>query len=159
VQTTPGQRRQNIICPLVERIVGAPYPGNCQGGAAGTCPVNHWSTTTGSAGVPAGDPRAVTMIITSDVDLATGVGKPQAWIPIRKFATFYVTGWDNNINPSCTSPSLGSSQNEAFPTKGKKNSQNGAVWGHWINYEDTAGTPNGQLCVITAGSPTNCVPA
>ena len=98
------------------------------------------------------------MIITSDVDLATGAGQPQAWLPIRKFATFYVTGWDSNINPSCTSPSLGPSQNEAFPTKGKKNSQNGAVWGHWINYEDTAGTPNGQPCVAGT-TPINCVPA
>lgn len=158
VQTTPGQRRQNIICPLVERIVGAPYPGNCQGGAAGTCPANNWRLGLGSAGIPVGDPRAITMIITSDVDLATGSGQPQAWVPIRKFATFYVTGWDSNINPSCTSPSLGMSQNEAFPTKGKKNSQNGAVWGHWINYEDTAGTPSGQLCVPGV-TPTNCVPA
>jgi hypothetical protein len=158
VQTTPGQRRQNIICPLVQRIVGAPFGPPCNNNAAGTCPVNYWRLGLGSKGIPVGDPRAVTMIITSDVDLATGVGQPQAWLPIRKFATFYVTGWDSNINPSCTSPSLGSSQNEAFPTKGKKNSQNGAVWGHWINYEDTAGTPNGQLCVPDV-TPTNCVPA
>lgn len=158
VATTPGQRRTLVICPLVERIVGAPFGGNCQGGAAGTCPNNNWRLGLGSAGIPTGDPRAVTMIITSDVDLATGAGQPQAWVPIRKFATFYVTGWDSNIHPSCTSPSLGLKQNEAFPTKGKKNSQNGAVWGHWINYEDTAGTPNGQPCVPGV-TPTNCVPA
>jgi Flp pilus assembly protein TadG len=155
VQTTPGQRRQAIICPLVQRIVGAPFGGPCNNGAPGTCPYNHWTDQTT---IPSGDPRAITMIITSDVDLATGTGQPQAWLPIRKFATFYVTGWDSNINPSCTSPSLGSSQNEAFPTKGKRNSQDGAVWGHWISYEDTAGTPNGQLCVVGT-SPTNCVPA
>jgi hypothetical protein len=158
IQTTPGQRRQLIICPLVERIVGAPYPGNCNGNAPGTCPVNNWRLGLGSAGIQPGDPRAITMIITSEVDLATGNGQPQAWLPIRKFATFYVTGWDSSINPSCTSPSLGSSQNEAFPTKGKRNSQNGAVWGHWITYEDTAGTPNGQLCAA-GPTPTNCVPA
>ena len=158
VQTTPGQRRQNIICPLVQRIVGAPFGPPCNMNAAGTCPVNYWRLGLGSKGIPVGDPRAVTMIITSDVDLATGQGQPQAWLPIRKFATFYVTGWDSNISPSCTSPSLGSRQNEAFPAKGKKNSQNGAVWGHWINYEDTAGTPNGQLCVPGV-TPTNCVPA
>jgi Putative Flp pilus-assembly TadE/G-like len=158
VQTTPGQRRTLVVCPLVERIVGAPFGGNCQGGASGTCPVNNWRLGLGSAGIPVGDPRAITMIITSDVDLATGTGQPQAWVPIRKFATFYVTGWDSSIQPSCTSPSLGMSQNEAFPAKGKKNSQNGAVWGHWINYEDTAGTPNGQLCVPGV-TPTNCVPA
>jgi hypothetical protein len=157
VQTTPGQRRQGIICPLVERIVGAPFGGNCTGGASGTCPNNNWPTTAGTpVNIQPGDPRAVQMIITSTVDLATAVGAPQAWIPIRKFATFYVTGWDSNIKPACNGG--GPTGNEPFPTKGKRNSQNGAVWGHWINYEDTSGTPNGQLCVIGL-TPTNCVPA
>ena len=62
-----------------------------------------------------------------------------------------ITGWDNSIKPQCAG-------NEPYPGKNKNNSDNGAVWGHWINYEDTAGTPNGQLCVIGV-SPTNCVPA
>jgi hypothetical protein len=155
VQTTPGSRRVKIVCTLVNRITGAPFGTTCNGGSAGTCPANNWSQTTGSANIPAGDPRAVVMIITADVDLAAGVGSPQFWIPIRKFATFYVTGWDKNINPSCTNV------NEPYPVKGKRNgnSQNGSIWGHWINYVDTAGTPNGQLCVVTPGSPTNCVPA
>jgi len=151
VQTTPGQRRNAIICPLVLRIARAPYPGNCNQNS-GTCPANNWSQTTGSANIPAGDPRAVVMIITSSVDLAAGAGSPQSWVPIRTFATFYVTGWDAGIKPQCAG-------NEAFPSKGKRNSQNGAVWGHWINYEDTAGTPSGQICVISVGTPTNCVPA
>jgi Flp pilus assembly protein TadG len=152
VQTTPGNRRQAIICALVLRMTGQPVTNNCTGGSSGTCPANNWSTVTGSANIPVGDPRAITMIITSTVDLAAGAGSPQSWIPIRKFATFYVTGWDPNIKPSCNGV------NEAYPVKGKQNSSNGSVWGHWIIYEDTAGTPNGQLCVIGA-SPTNCVPA
>jgi hypothetical protein len=153
VQTTPGQRRVGIICPLVDRIVNNPYGTNCTGGnATGTCPANNWSNTTGSQNILPGDPRAVQMIITSPADFASGAGSPQSWLPIRKFATFYVTGWDGNIKPQCAG-------NEAFPTKGKRNSDNGAVWGHWINYEDTAGTPNGQACVIDPASPTNCVPA
>jgi Putative Flp pilus-assembly TadE/G-like len=152
VQTTPGQRRIGIICPLVDRIVNNPYGTGCTGGATGTCPANNWSNTTGSQNIPVGDPRAVQMIITSPADFASGAGSPQAWLPIRKFATFYITGWDKNIKPQCPG-------NEPFPLKGKQNSDNGAVWGHWINYEDTAGTPNGQLCVIDPSSPTNCVPA
>jgi hypothetical protein len=106
---------------------------------------------TGSANIPVGDPRAVQMIITSTADFASGAGSPQAWLPIRKFATFYITGWDNNIKPQCAG-------NEAYPGRNKNNSDNGAVWGHWINYTDTAGTPNGQICVVST-SPTNCVPA
>jgi len=155
VQTTPGQRRVGIICPLVERIVSEPFGTPCTGSGAGagsTCPTNNWPTQPGQQiNIQPGDPRAVQMIITSVADFASGAGSPQAWLPIRKFATFYVTGWDNNIKPQC-------GDNEPFPTKGKRNSQNGAVWGHWINYEDTSGTPNNQLCVIGV-SPTNCVPA
>jgi Flp pilus assembly protein TadG len=152
VKTTSGERRKLVICPLVERIVGATYPGNCGGGAAGTCPINHWTTQD----IGPGDPRAITMIVTSPADFAAADGAPQFWLPIRKFATFYITGWDNTIKPSCTGG--GPTQNEPYPVKGKQNSDNGSVWGHWINYEDTAGTPSGQICVIST-SPTNCVPA
>jgi hypothetical protein len=152
VQTTPGERRLGIICPLVDRIVNNPYGTNCTGGASGTCPANNWSNTVGSQNILPGDRRAVQMIITSTADFASGAGSPQAWLPIRKFATFYVTGWDKNVKPQCPG-------NEPYPVKGKQNSDNGAVWGHWINYEDTAGTPNGLPCVIDPSSPTNCVPA
>jgi hypothetical protein len=152
VATTPGSRRIAIICPLVDRIVNNPYGTNCTGGGAGgTCPANNWSTTFGSRDILSGDPRAVQMIITSTADFAAGAGSPQAWLPIRRFATFYVTGWDSNIKPQCAG-------NENYPGTHKNNSDNGAVWGHWINYTDTAGTPNGQVCVIST-SPTNCVPA
>jgi hypothetical protein len=150
VVTTPGSRRVVIPCTLVDRIVSNPFGTNCTGGgASGTCPANNWSQTVGSANIQEGDPRAITMIITSVADFAAGAGQPQAWLPIRKFATFYVTGWDKNIKPQCAG-------NEAYPIKGKQNSDNGAVWGHWINYVDSAGTPNGQSCVLGA-SPTNCV--
>jgi hypothetical protein len=151
VQTTPGQRRNIIVCALVDRIVNSPFGTNCNNQATGTCPANNWSTTTGSQNIQAGDPRAVQMIITSTADFAAGVGSPQAWLPIRRFATFYVTGWDSGIKPQCAG-------NEAYPGTHKNNSDNGAVWGHWINYTDTAGTPSGQVCVIST-SPTNCVPA
>jgi hypothetical protein len=93
------------------------------------------------------------MIITSAADLAAGAGSPQSWIPIRRFATFYITGWDNNTKPQC-------GDNEAFPTSpgSKKNSQNAAVWGHWINYVDSAGIGNGQPCPLNSVQPINCVP-
>jgi hypothetical protein len=50
--------------------------------------------------------------------------------------------------------------NEPFPTSpgSKKNSQNAAVWGHWINYSDSAGTGNNQPCDLNSVTPTNCVP-
>ncbi len=158
VQTTPGSRRVSIICPLVDRIVNNPYGTNCTGGnAGGACPDNNWSKIDGSKNIFPGDPRAVQMIVTSTADFASVDGSPQGWLPIRKFATFYVTGWDSKIKPQCPG-SPGHPGNEAYPGKNKNNSDNGAVWGHWINYEDTSGTPNGQLCAAGA-TPTNCVPA
>jgi Putative Flp pilus-assembly TadE/G-like len=152
VQTTNGNRRNKIPCAIVLRIVQAPFAANCNGG--GTCPANNWNTYQGHP--PGGDPRAVTMILTADIDLATVGGAPNSWIPIYQFATFYVVGWDTSINPSCTAPGPG--QNAPFPVKGKKNNQNAAIWGYWINYT-TFGTPNGQPCPINSGQPVNCVPA
>ena len=91
------------------------------------------------------------MIVTSGADFGSADGSPQGWLPIRRFATFYITGWDSQVQPQCA-------DNESFPIKGKKNSQNAAVWGHWINYSDSAGTGNNQACVINSVQPTNCVP-
>jgi hypothetical protein len=150
VNTTPGTRRQNVICPLVDRIVGAPFGTNCNNQSSGACPKNNWIS---GNKIDPGDPRAITMIITSPVDLASGINDPQLWIPIRKFATFYITGWDSQIKPQC-------SDNEPYPAKGKlKNNQNAAVWGHWMNYLDTSGTPNGQTCDVNSVTAINCVPA
>jgi hypothetical protein len=150
VQTTPGQRRQAIPCTIVLRITNQPITANCTGGAGGTCPVNHW-TAGNNYNIPGGDPRALTFIITSQADLAAGPTDPQLWIPIRRFATFYVTGWDKAVKPQC-------GDNENFPGKGKNNSQNAAIWGHWIAYVDPSGTGNGQPC-DTSQFLQNCVGA
>src|SRR5207249_10388488 len=97
------------------------------------------------------DDRAVTMIITSGVDFSVASG-PQGWVPVRRFATFYVTGWDSRVSPNC-------GDNDPFPARGKRNNQNEAIWGHWINYSDTAGISNGQTCPVNSVQPVNCVPA
>jgi Putative Flp pilus-assembly TadE/G-like len=147
VATTPGTR--NPICPLVLRITGQPFGPNCNNNVP--CPANNWGSPTG---IPPGDPRAVTMIITAPSDFGAA-GGPQGWLPIRRFATFYITGWDTRINPSCTS---GANKNDPFPTKGKKNQQNEAVWGHWMVYVDTVGVGDGNPCPLNPVQPINCVP-
>jgi hypothetical protein len=155
VQTTPGTRRTGIVCPLVLRITGAPFGTTCNNNAVGTCPANNWVIDNGT--VPGNDPRAIVMIITSAADFGSAAGSPQAWIPIRRFATFYITGWDSGIKPQC--PSTGSFVgNDPFPTKGKQNSDNGAIWGHWTNYVDVLGTGDNQDCPINSVQPINCVP-
>jgi len=144
VRTTPGSRRQNIICALVLRITGQSVTGNCQGGAGGTCPAYNWPHPPGI------DARKIGMILTSPIDLAAANGAPQFWIPIRRFATFYVAGWDQNIKPQCGGAT--------FPGKGKQ-SQNAAVWGYWMNDSDSSGTTDGKGCDTSSLEPTNCVPS
>lgn len=151
VQTTPGQRRQGIICPLILRVVKGAFSTTCNDPSAGSClnAPNNWDSSKGHP--PGNDRRAITMILTSQVDLAAGTGSPQFWLPIRQFATFYVVGWDSKLKPQC-------GDNAPFPTKGKKNQDNGAIWGYWINYTDF-GIANGQLCPVSSTLPVNCVPA
>jgi Flp pilus assembly protein TadG len=152
VATIPGTR--NPICPLVLKMTGEPLsaqPCNFNLGTCGNpavrpcCPTNAWPNVQGN------DPRAVTMIITSGVDFSAASG-PQGWVPVRRFATFYVTGWDSRVSPNCAG-------NDPFPARGKNNSQNEAIWGHWMIYSDTAGTSNGQQCPVSSVQPVNCVPA
>jgi Putative Flp pilus-assembly TadE/G-like len=128
VATTQGTRRSKIPGAIAARIV-----------VNGTCSANNW--TAYNAGtikkIPPGDPRAVLFIITKPGDLSKN-----SIVPIENFATFYVTGWDTsgsipNCNPAGT--------NEAFPGKGKS-SQNGAIWGHWIEYTQPGVFSNGTFC-------------
>jgi hypothetical protein len=155
VQTTPGTRRQNLVCALVLFMTGQSYTdpsAGCTGQAGGTCPYDYWP----NPDTISSDPRKLTFILTSPVDLAAAAGAPLYWIPIRRFATFYVTGWDSSIKPSCGTGGPTGGKNEDFPGKGKT-SQNGAIWGHWINDTDN-GTSNGAACDTSSGEPTNCVP-
>jgi hypothetical protein len=91
------------------------------------------------------------------LDLAAADGSPMFWVPIRRFATFYVTGWDTSLAPHCGTG--GAPNNDTFPGKNKNSSDNGAIWGHWITDEDVGGQPDGNPCNTTSIEPVNCVPA
>jgi hypothetical protein len=157
VQTTPGSRRNGIVCALLQRITGVTPanfqtgPNSCTGsGVSGaSCPTNYWPNYDT---IP-NDPRKIGVVLTAPLDLAAADGSPQFWIPIRRFATFYVTGWDTSLAPKCPT------QNDPFPGKGKNSSDNGAIWGHWISDEDVGGLPDGNPCNTTSIEPVNCVPA
>jgi hypothetical protein len=47
-------------------------------------------------------------------------------------------------------PPPGGYGNEAYPGTGKKNQQNGAIWGHWIIYTDPNAGGQGTFCNTTA---------
>jgi hypothetical protein len=162
VETTPGTRRTGVVCGLIQRITGV-TPANfqassnaCSSNIAGEqCPTNYWPAydTLGP-----NDPRKIDVVLTSPLDLAAAAGSPQAWVPIRRFAKFYVTGWDTSLAPHCGNN--GAPNNDPFPAPpGSKVSDNGAIWGHWITDVDPGGTPNGIQCDTSSGEPTNCVPA
>jgi hypothetical protein len=150
VETTPGTRRQGIVCALVLYMTKQSYDpnSNCNSNGAGVCPDNNWPDTEKVAD----DPRKVTFILTSPADLAAAGNSPGFWVPIRRFATFYVTGWDPSINPSCTGV------NDGYPGVGKKSAQAGTLWGHWIDDFDPGGIPTGSGCDVNGVEPVNCVP-
>jgi hypothetical protein len=98
----------------------------------GNCVANNWGST-----IPDGDPRALTMVITSPQDLNKN-GVPTA---IHNFATFYVTGWDTSGSiPNCTPAGT----NEPYP--GSSKASKGAIWGHWIKYVDPNAQGTGKFC-------------
>lgn len=113
-----------------------------------------------------GDPRAIEMVITSPQDLALPPNDPR-FIRILGFATFYVTGWDNDPYiqgsgtpiPGCQPPPTAGNP----PTNGVDepypfgSSPKNAVWGHFIEYVFPGQQHNGQKCVV--GSPFACTPA
>ena len=139
VQThsTNGTKRAQIVGAIANLIV-----------VGGTCSPNRWSAYQSGTPIPGGDPRAVVFVITQPADLSAN----SLTVPIRNFATFYVTGWDTGGSiPSCNG--LPASQsNEALCSGGGvcKKSMLGAIWGHWIEYTD----PN----LIGSGTP-GCPPS
>jgi hypothetical protein len=140
------------------------------GKANGTvCAPNNWSPTLGAASIPAGDPRALTMVITAPADLAKN--NSGQIIPIQNFAVFYITGWttQGSANPcgSYASAPPGVARDAAHsnycpdgsvPANGKCNGVGkGMVWGFWMKYTDPNATPDGTPCNVQAFG--NCTPA
>jgi hypothetical protein len=93
------------------------------------------------------DPRIVIVVLTDSAAWDNGNGAGVT-VPIVRLAAFYVTGWDG-ASGTCTNT------NEPFPDSGSS-SQLGDIWGHFIKYVDTLGTPGQPGCDPT--SPTPCVP-
>jgi hypothetical protein len=145
VHITNGQRRNKIPGAIADLIVNQ----------TNVCSPNHWpeySANPTTYSFPLNDPRAITLIITSPADLSADV-----IVPIRNFATFYVTGWDNKGNiANCNLPPPGNPLgpppygNEPFPGTGRNNTQNGAIWGHWIAGTDPNAGGSGTFCNPTS---------
>jgi hypothetical protein len=106
---------------------------------------NNYPNYSGATGP---DPRLVLILLTDSAAWDNGNGAG-VQVPVVRLAAFYVTGWDG-ASGGCTNT------NEPFPDSGGS-SQLGDIWGHFVKYVDTLGTPGATVCDPT--SPTPCVPS
>ncbi|HEY3463129.1 MAG TPA: pilus assembly protein TadG-related protein [Gaiellaceae bacterium] len=171
-----GGNKTPIAKAIACRIITNTTPTDCGSGNTKNpiCSANNWSKTIGASSVPANDPRAITMVITAPEDLSGNNGPP---VPIRNFATFYVTGWNTQgsaaacsgygpVSPSAAGDALvinqctdGTAPAGGCKTNGKGSNggEPGEVWGYWMTYTDPNGIPTGTLCNPLAFG--TCTPA
>jgi Putative Flp pilus-assembly TadE/G-like len=95
--------------------------------------------------IPADDPRVMTLVITSPGDLTGSSGN--GVVRVLGFAAFYVTGYDGIGKPSSKCPGS-TDQNEANPNanKGSGGGSKFDIWGHFIKYVTSTGTPGRNPC-------------
>jgi hypothetical protein len=139
VNKIPKGLNRRVLCPPTDPATGDcadPYrPGSC------THP-NNWSSF--NTGLPAGDTRIVQLFVTQ-YGAFSGTGGYT--VPIMRFATFYVTGWNGN-GGGFPNPCQGNGDDPA---------PDGTIVGHFIKYIDVLGTSSGtDICNFADTSP--CVP-
>jgi Putative Flp pilus-assembly TadE/G-like len=116
---------------------------------------NHWASPNSVGEVLAQsprDPRLITTIITDYGALNNGTKE----IPVRIFATFYVTGWAGD--PCIGEPNGTSSNGLAYTTDESPTGENprGVLLGHFVKYVNSVSTGTGSgACSQTAFG--NCI--
>jgi hypothetical protein len=84
------------------------------------------------------DPRIIITLITDNGALSNGATE----VPVRAFATFYVTGWAKD---PCLSQANGSSNGLAYTKDDKPEGENpGVLLGHFIKYISLTGKETGS---------------
>jgi hypothetical protein len=128
VAPATGNKENQVAKGMNQRILGAEKPTLC------TSP-NHWKEFTFTNGIPsvsASDPRVVTVFVTPYGSFG-GSGSSSEF-PIALFASFYVTGWQDNGN-GFNNPCQGNGDDTAQP---------GTIVGHFIKYIDTISNETGE---------------
>ncbi len=135
--TQTGQSASQIGKGLNRRV----FAGDNKPSVCGAANANHWSSF---PNLPSGDPRLVYVLLT---DYGSFSGSGNQGFPVRRFATFYITGWQGN--PGFSNPCQGN---------GDDNAAVGEVVGHFINYVQQVndGGASDELCDLSALS--LCVP-
>jgi Putative Flp pilus-assembly TadE/G-like len=93
----------------------------------------------------ADDPRVIQTFILFSGDIVGANGNTD--LPIRTFASFYVTGWQFNGGGQQVTCS-GNGANEPAPSNLK--STDNAIWGHWFTYTVPGAGGNGETCNFNA---------
>jgi Flp pilus assembly protein TadG len=105
---------------------------------------NNWSMFDDPGGLPENDPRIVQLFVTQYGAFSESGGYT---VPITRFATFYITGWDGS-GSGFPNPCQGNGDDPAA---------DGTIVGHFIKYIDTFQTSSGtELCNLSDTSP--CTP-
>ncbi len=135
VPPATGNKENQVAKGMNLRVLGNEKPSTC------TSP-NHWKSFAFENGIPSvdpNDPRLVTVFVTPFGSFG-GSGSSSSF-PIADFATFYVTGWQDNGN-GFNNPCQGNGDDKAEP---------GTIVGHFIKYIDTiSNQEGGPKCTLTA---------
>jgi Flp pilus assembly protein TadG len=136
-----GNKQNQVASGLNERILGSSKPTSC------TSP-NHWQSFTFTDGIPnvsPSDPRAIDLFVTPYGSFGGSGASSQ--FPIADFATFYVTGWQDNGN-GFSNPCQGQGDDPAA---------GGTIVGHFIKYINTLDTNDGGGDPCAVASLDSCV--
>jgi hypothetical protein len=131
-----GNKQNQVAKGMNQRILGSAKPTACTN-------ANHWSSLTFTNGVPnvsASDPRVIDLFVTPYGSFSGSGGSTQ--YPIADFASFYVTGWQDNGN-GFSNPCQGAGDDTAA---------GGTIVGHFIKYVNTLNTTDagGAPCVLAS---------
>lgn len=124
------------------------------------CTPNYWPTNASQPYPPPTDPRYVILLIT---DFGGFDQNNERVVKVRRFAGFYVTGWDISgsggdtqgcFDPDMAGPLKGNDLHPIFPNGCPTGSPNnptcddGDVWGHFVTFvvPTPAATTNDELC-------------
>ena len=136
VPPATGNKQNQVAKGMNQRVLGSTKPSTC------TAP-NHWPSFTFTNGIPnvsPTDPRVVTLFITPYGSFGGSGGS--SLFPIADFATFYVTGWQDN----------GNGFNNPCQGRGDDTAAGGTIVGHFIKYINTLNTNSGggSGCVLSS---------
>jgi hypothetical protein len=146
VRENPGSKLSNELDDgMNERINGSP--------TASCVNWSHWvtpNTVTDLRSESPPDPRLLLLMVTDYGALTNGAN----WVPIRAFATFYVTGWAND---PCSNHALTPVPSGGLAsTWDDSTTDPGVLLGHFIQYTVIGGSSTGFSC--TGVSFGDCTP-